>query len=145
MTSTLDDGTVQKNMADGGVQRFNPTTGATTYTTPEGGDFVTRENPDGSLVVQDPLGMVTESNPTTGKTAVTFPDGSAQQTMRDADGSLATSMSDGTQVTTAPNGAMTFVDAEGKEFGAVVNEDGSMLTNTPEAWPCSALSTMRAC
>ena len=119
-------------MPDGGVQRYSPVTGATTFPTPAGEDYVTRENPDGSTVVTDPMGMVTESNPVTGKTAVTFADGSSQSTERTKDGSLVTTTSDGAQSMTAPGGGMSYIDEDGTLFEPTVNEDGSMLTNTPD-------------
>jgi len=132
VTSTLEDGTVQKNMADGGVQRYNPEIGATTYTTPEGGDYVTRENPDGSMVVTDPQGMVTESDPVTGRTDITFADGSTQTTERLEDGSMATVMANGETLVTAPDGSQTFIGEDGGVTETTVNEDGSKLIDSAD-------------
>jgi hypothetical protein len=135
VTSTLEDGTVQKNLPDGGVQRYNPEIGATTFTTPEGGDYITRENPDGSVVVTDPTGMVTESDPVTGSTVVTFADGSVQSTERLEDGSLATTLPTGDLVVTAPDGSQTVVTAEGGTTQTEVTEleDGSQLSVATKA------------
>ena len=114
------------------MQRFNPLTGTTTFTTPEGEDYVTRENHDGSLSVVDPMGMVAESNPLTGATAVTFADGSSQETKRLEDGGLQTGMIDGMTVTAGADGHMTYVDEEGNIFEPTVNDNGSVQTNTPD-------------
>ncbi|MEC9424287.1 MAG: hypothetical protein VX522_01005, partial [Actinomycetota bacterium] len=135
VTSTLEDGTIQKNLPDGGVQRYNPEIGATTFTTPEGGDYITRENPDGSVVVTDPTGMVTESDPVTGSTLVTFADGSVQSTERLEDGSLATTTPTGDVIVTAPDGSQTVVTAEGEATSTEVSEleDGSKLVVATKA------------
>ena len=130
VTSTLEDGTIQKNLPDGGVQRYNPEIGATTFTTPEGGDYITRENPDGSVVVTDPTGMMTESDPVTGSTVVTFADGTVQSTERLEDGSLATTLPTGELVVAAPDGTMTVVAADGQAATTEVTqlEGGGQLT-----------------